>query len=345
MTLQTAHSIFLDYYEIDSYSFTTRSKNLGKLNEGDTNQNRKKSEKNNLENEEENCFENTINDNENSEVSKKQRKENEEKSNKNLESSNSISENDSQSLNKSEDNDSSSEEYSFSAKRRSSGSPSFEDEKKSNNNYYVNIIFIQMEYCKELTLNDYISKTNLLALDEKWRILKEILEGMLYFHTYKIEHRDIKPANIFLDKKKRVKIGDFGIAYRQNSSQMNSNIKDSDHVKTVILNYDSDDKKEGSSSEELGTALYRSPEQEKKGVIHTCKSDIYSLGIVMYELWNPPFSTKMERVVNLSKIKKENKLPQEFIDNPENEMITSLINQCIKINPEERPSAKQLLEM
>jgi len=80
-------------------------------------------------------------------------------------------------------------------------------------------MYIAMEYCDGNTLKDLIAqefqgRKHDDTLEEfKIRILRGILEALVYLHDKKIIHRDLKPANIFLDKKKqRVKLGDFGLA-------------------------------------------------------------------------------------------------------------------------------------
>ena len=120
--------------------------------------------------------------------------------------------------------------------------------------------FIVMEYVEGMTLKEMLAKTGLLPEDRALPIFHKILRGLAYAHSQGIIHRDIKPGNIIIDKNGNPKITDFGIA--------------------KILG----DKGLTQTGTKLGTVYYMSPEQIKnpKGVDQ--RTDVYSLGITLYEM-------------------------------------------------------------
>jgi len=118
--------------------------------------------------------------------------------------------------------------------------------------------------------------------DQRWKLLRQIVEGLNHIHSQGIIHRDLKPANIFLDSKEDVKIGDFGLA-TSGEKKVSLGITES---------YEQDD---SSTRPGVGTPFYTSPEQEKVGHFNE-KVDIYSLGIIFFEMCFT-FSTGMERVL------------------------------------------------
>lgn len=120
--------------------------------------------------------------------------------------------------------------------------------------------FIVMEYVEGMTLKEMLKKTGLLPEDRALPIFHKILRGLEYAHSQGIIHRDIKPGNIIIDKNGNPKITDFGIA--------------------KILG----DKGMTQTGTKLGTVYYMSPEQIKnpKGVDQ--RTDVYSLGVTLYEM-------------------------------------------------------------
>ena len=123
--------------------------------------------------------------------------------------------------------------------------------------------YILMEYCDGQNLKDYIEecKKNDILIEENiiYNIIKQICLGIKKIHEMNIVHRDIKPENIFINKNKEIKIGDFGI-----SKQLNLN-------------------KTQKTNKKFGSVEYMAPEIFKNGLYNT-KSDIYSLGCIIYEL-------------------------------------------------------------
>ena len=129
---------------------------------------------------------------------------------------------------------------------------SFIDEQQS-----INII---MEYCEGGDLCSYLERRNARLLSENmvWRIFIQICVGVYYLHSKNIMHRDLKTLNIFLTKDHEIRIGDMGVA--------------------KVLSC-----KNAFASAKVGTPYYLSPEvcEEKP---YNFKSDVWSLGCVLYEL-------------------------------------------------------------
>ncbi len=122
-----------------------------------------------------------------------------------------------------------------------------------------NIYYIVMEYVEGQTLKQYIQKNAPLNPREALNIMEQIVSAIAHAHENQIVHRDIKPHNILIDHHGNVKVTDFGIAMALTSTTIT-------HTNSV-----------------LGSVHYLSPEQARGGLA-TKKSDIYSLGIVLYEL-------------------------------------------------------------
>lgn len=119
--------------------------------------------------------------------------------------------------------------------------------------------FIVMEYVQGLTLKQLIKKRGSLTLPEVVDIMLQLTSAVAHAHASYIIHRDIKPQNVIILEDGRVKIMDFGIAVALNSGELTQ------------------------TNSVMGTVYYIPPEQANGGPA-TTKSDIYSLGILMYEL-------------------------------------------------------------
>ena len=119
--------------------------------------------------------------------------------------------------------------------------------------------YIVMEYVKGTDLKEYIRQRGPLPPREAVRIMTQIVSAISVAHQNRIIHRDIKPQNILIDEEGNVKITDFGIAIALSETSL---------TQTNTL---------------LGSVHYLSPEQARGGMA-TIRSDIYALGIVLYEL-------------------------------------------------------------
>uniref|UniRef100_A0A4W4F964 Eukaryotic translation initiation factor 2-alpha kinase 1 n=1 Tax=Electrophorus electricus TaxID=8005 RepID=A0A4W4F964_ELEEL len=206
------------------------------------------------------------------------------------------------------------------------------------------MLYIQMQLC-ERSLKDWIHERNcrpkaeLTAstgpcqpFDSKQAsaILKKILEGVAYIHSRGIMHRDLKPRNIFLHGNDyHVKIGDFGLACKDIVVNEKEQLPLNSHT--------------GNNTEShttgVGTFIYASPEQ-LEGSHYDLKSDMYSVGMVAAELFQP-FGTEMERVHTLGDLR-QGKVPETLCgDWP---VLTKYIRLLTSSDPSLRPSASQLLQ-
>ena len=154
------------------------------------------------------------------------------------------------------------------------------------------IYYIVMEYVKGETLKDYIKRKGSLTEQETVNITRQIAEALKQAHSNKIVHRDIKPHNILLTEEGIVKVADFGIARASSSSTINS------------------------TSNVIGSVHYFSPEQARGGYVDE-KSDIYSLGIVMYEMITGvvPFDADNHITVAMKQIQEKPVPPSKKISN------------------------------
>lgn len=81
-------------------------------------------------------------------------------------------------------------------------------------------MYIQMEFCEKSTLRTAIDVGLYKDTDRMWRLFREIVEGLAHIHQQGMIHRDLKPVNIFIDSNDHVKIGDFGLATTNISSNL-----------------------------------------------------------------------------------------------------------------------------
>lgn len=119
------------------------------------------------------------------------------------------------------------------------------------------IHFIVMELVEGITLKEYIIKKGKLTVREATSIAIQVSMGLEAAHSHNIVHRDVKPQNIIISTDGKVKVTDFGIARAASSNTISSNV--------------------------MGSVHYSSPEQVRGGY-SDAKSDIYSLGVTMYEM-------------------------------------------------------------
>eukprot|EP01113_Clastostelium_recurvatum_P031909 TRINITY_DN4036_c0_g1_i1.p1 TRINITY_DN4036_c0_g1~~TRINITY_DN4036_c0_g1_i1.p1 ORF type:complete len:1747 (-),score=472.23 TRINITY_DN4036_c0_g1_i1:17-5257(-) len=196
------------------------------------------------------------------------------------------------------------------------------------------ILYIQMDYCTRKTLRTVIDE-GLHDEDEIWRLARQIVEGLAHIHQQGIIHRDLKPANIFIDDSDDVKIGDFGLATTgsDGTGVVATSTKDARGRLRESL---------GSMTSGVGTYFYCSPELLLKTTKHYgSKVDIYSLGIIFFEMWQP-FGTEMERADALRTIRQQGKFPPGFEARRPNE--AQLIRTLLQTDPELRPDTQDLLD-
>lgn len=169
-------------------------------------------------------------------------------------------------------------------------------------------LFIAMAYYDGETLKHKIEKCR-LGTEEAIDICLQLAEGLLAAHEKGIIHRDIKPANIFITEKGEVKILDFGLAKVRNQTQLTK------------------------MGDAVGTVAYMSPEQTEGGVVDQ-RSDIWSLGVVLYEMLTGelPFKGDYDQALIYSII---NSTPKQLQEDT-NFGIQTIIDRCLAKDPTER---------
>ncbi|XP_057815476.2 eIF-2-alpha kinase GCN2 isoform X2 [Cryptomeria japonica] len=191
-------------------------------------------------------------------------------------------------------------------------------------------LYIQMEYCPRTLRQVFDSYTGTIDKEVAWSMFRQIVEGLAHIHGQGIIHRDLTPNNIFFDARNDIKIGDFGLAKFSNLEQM-----DREYLLASELNGDSID-----GTGLVGTYFYTAPEIEQAWPHIDEKVDMYSLGVVLFELWHP-FGTAMERYAILSELKHKAMLPSPWAT--ENIEQSALVKRLMAPNPSDRPSALQVL--
>ncbi len=181
--------------------------------------------------------------------------------------------------------------------------------------------YIVMEYVEGSTLKEYISGQAPLPVQEAILITKQIAEALEHAHHNNIIHRDIKPHNILISSNSRIKVTDFGIARAVTSATIT-------HTGSVI-----------------GSVHYFSPEQARGGMTGE-KSDIYSLGIVLYEMLTGvlPFSGESPISIALKHLQENYKEPREL--NPAiPQSVENIILRSLEKDPLQRyDSARELID-
>lgn len=157
-------------------------------------------------------------------------------------------------------------------------------------NFEGDIQYIVMEYIEGITLKEYINSKGPLSVEEALSYTKQILSALCHAHERGVVHRDIKPQNIMLLPDNRIKVTDFGIAHVSN-------------FETVTM-----------SEMAIGSVHYISPEQAK-GLPTDEKSDIYSTGVILYEMITGrlPFESDTAVSVALMQVQQEPPKPSVYI--------------------------------
>ncbi|XP_064426761.1 eIF-2-alpha kinase GCN2 isoform X7 [Mirounga angustirostris] len=203
----------------------------------------------------------------------------------------------------------------------------------------VHYLYIQMEYCEKSTLRDTIDQGLYQDTIRLWRLFREILDGLAYIHEKGMIHRDLKPVNIFLDSDDHVKIGDFGLA--TDHLAFTADGKQDDTADHLIKSDPS-----GHLTGMVGTALYVSPEvQGSSRPTYNQKVDLFSLGIIFFEMSYHPMVTASERIFILNQLRDPTspKFPEDF-DGEEHTKQKSVISWLLNHDPAKRPTATELLK-
>uniref|UniRef100_A0A2M4AAW2 non-specific serine/threonine protein kinase n=1 Tax=Anopheles triannulatus TaxID=58253 RepID=A0A2M4AAW2_9DIPT len=211
-------------------------------------------------------------------------------------------------------------------------------------------MYIQMEFCEKSTLRTAIDGGLYQDVDRVWRLFREIVEGLSHIHQQGMIHRDLKPVNIFLDSRDQVKIGDFGLATTsilalQNQGALNS-ATNGHHLAGTPAGKLSETMGNCSLTGKVGTALYVAPELTGNASRSTYnqKVDLYSLGIILFEMSCTPLSTGMERVKTLMELRSDEvRLPGTMISDARYARQVQVIRWLLNHDPNKRPSAEELL--
>eukprot|EP00258_Populus_trichocarpa_P045287 XP_024461306.1 eIF-2-alpha kinase GCN2 isoform X2 [Populus trichocarpa] len=191
-------------------------------------------------------------------------------------------------------------------------------------------LYIQMEFCPR-TLRQVFESYNHFDKNLAWHLCRQIVEGLAHIHAQGIIHRDLTPNNIFFDARNDIKIGDFGLAKFLELEQLDHDAALPTDTAGVSMD----------GTGQVGTYFYTAPEIEQGWPKIDEKADMYSLGIVFFEVWHP-FGTAMERHVILSDLKQKGELPPSWVAQfPEQ---ASLLRRLMSPSPSDRPSAKDLLK-
>ena len=181
----------------------------------------------------------------------------------------------------------------------------------------MGIYYIVMELIEGITLKRYIERKGKLGVREAIEVAIQVTHGLIAAHAEKIVHRDIKPQNIMISKEGKIKVTDFGIARAAST-------------KTI-------------SSSTMGSVHYISPEQARGGFCDE-RSDIYSLGIMLYEMLTGrvPFEGENSVAVALLHIQGEMVPPREYEPSiPAG--LEKIILKCTRKRPEARYATAALL--
>ena len=176
----------------------------------------------------------------------------------------------------------------------------------SENGFY----YIVMEYVEGITLKDYIKKKGHLSYKEALSITIQVGRGLQAAHEKNIIHRDVKPQNIIISTDGKVKVTDFGIARAATTNTIHSDV--------------------------MGSVHYASPEQARNGYVSN-RSDIYSLGIVMYEMvtGKVPYDGESTVQIAIQHLQDEMVPPSEYVDDLPISL-EKIIMKCTQKSPDRR---------
>lgn len=172
------------------------------------------------------------------------------------------------------------------------------------------VYFIVMELVEGITLKEYIAKKGRLAVREATSIAIQVSQGLEAAHNSGIIHRDVKPQNIIISTDGKVKVTDFGIARAATNNT----------ISTAVM----------------GSVHYTSPEQARGGY-SDAKSDIYSLGITLYEMLtgHVPFDGESTVAIAIKHLQEEMKSPEVYVaDLPRSTV--QIIYKCTQKSPDRR---------
>ena len=180
--------------------------------------------------------------------------------------------------------------------------------------------YLVMEYLPGITLRDLLDEYGKLTTEQTMDIMEAVLGGLAAAHKAGIVHRDLKPENVLLADDGRIKIGDFGLARAAS-------------------------KNTATGAALLGTIAYLSPELVTRGVADT-RSDIYALGIMMYEMLTGEQPFKGEQPMQIAYQHANDSVPTPSAKNPTVPAeLDDLVLWATARDPDERPhDAREMLD-
>ncbi len=175
-------------------------------------------------------------------------------------------------------------------------------------------LFLSMEYIKGEELSSLLRRIGRLPADKATQIARQLCAGLAAAHDNDVLHRDLKPANVMIDENGNVRVTDFGLAGLS--------------------------KEFGSDEAIAGTPAYMSPEQ-LAGKELSVTSDVYSLGLVLYEVFTGKKAFEAKSLNELMKLRHSDVAPTNPTDIVKDldPVIERLIDRCLQKDPAERPAS------
>src|SRR6187431_3832141 len=180
--------------------------------------------------------------------------------------------------------------------------------------------YLVMEYLPGITLRDLLNEHKTLTSEQTLDILEAVLSGLAAAHKSGIVHRDLKPENVLLADDGRIKIGDFGLARAASANT-------------------------ATGAALLGTIAYLAPELVTRGTADA-RSDIYSLGIMLYEMLAGEQPYKGEQPMQIAFQHATDSVPRPSVKNPGvPEQLDELVLWATEKSPDDRPvDAREMLD-
>jgi len=186
---------------------------------------------------------------------------------------------------------------------------------ESNQDKPTGLYFIAMEYLDGVSLKNILDRKSELSLKEKLGIVNDVAWALKICHGLRICHCDIAPGNIIVHQnKKNATLIDFSIAINESNAKAYG----------------------------LGNPYYMSPEQGKRGGVITVKSDIYSLGAVLFHLVEGIFPHKAGKCNTIMEMQKSGSIPP--VTKPVPTELKEIIKKMLSLDPGERPNAQAVID-
>jgi serine/threonine protein kinase len=221
-------------------------------------------------------------------------------------------------------------------------------EEKSDMSYNL---FIQMEFIEGQSLAHFLTTNHDRSVRMNRRIMYELTAAVRFLHANGIVHRDLRPANVMFRPDGSIVVIDFGIASVSHSNQLGIPARvesvpaEGRHVGSLKATYldrlcMTAADKETKTIRKVGTPLYSSPRQ-LSGLGSVAADDIYSLGVIMYEVF-AGFKTEMEKAKAITTLRKQKVFESGFEEKFGAE--AEVIRKMLSSRPGERPSAGALMD-